>query len=111
DRPGGHMLKVAKIEYDQGQQIGCGQGQNSTVFLATDPQLGGELAVKEIPKASFGNASGFWSEAQTMFGAAHDHVVAIQYACETPTHVCLAMPYYRRGSLTDRIQAGPLRPM
>jgi eukaryotic-like serine/threonine-protein kinase len=105
------MLKVAKIEYDQGQQIGCGQGQNSAVFLATDPQLGGELAVKEIPKNSFGNSAGYWSEAQAMFSATHDHVVAIQYACETPSHICLAMPYYQRGSLTDRIQAGPLRPM
>lgn len=104
------MQILATIEYTQGREIGAGQGMNSRVFLVDDPQLGGRLAVKEIPKASFVNASGYWDEARAMFGASHDFVVPIRYACQTADLVCLAMPYFQRGSLTDRIQAAPLRP-
>jgi eukaryotic-like serine/threonine-protein kinase len=36
-------------------------------------------------------------------------VVAVQYACQTPTIISLIMPYHRRGSLADRIQDRPLK--
>lgn len=44
----------AEITYTKQKQIGVGQGMNSQVFLAFDPQLGGEIAVKEVPKANLG---------------------------------------------------------
>jgi len=79
------------------------------VYLSTDPQLGGEFAVKEIPKAKLGNTvAGFFQEATAMFACEHPNVVPIQYACETAGEICLAMRYFRRGSLSDRIAAGPL---
>lgn len=82
---------------------------NSKVYLADDPQLGGRIAVKEIEKVNFGNnITAFFTEAQTMFSAAHDNVVRVQYACDTQTHVCIAMPYYAAGSLQSRIDAQPL---
>jgi serine/threonine protein kinase len=82
---------------------------NSTVFLATDPQLQGPIAVKEIPKSSLGNSVvQYFEEARTMFASAHPNVVPIQYACQTAAHVCLAMPYYPAGSLASQISAQPL---
>jgi len=103
------MQVVASIEYQKIRQIGIGQGMNSEVFLASDPQLNGTIAVKEIPKANFGNSiSSYFSEAQTMFAAAHPNIVPIQYACETTDRVCLAMPYFSQGSLSDRINVDPL---
>lgn len=103
------MKVVANIEYTKVQRIGVGQGMNSEVYLADDPQLGGRIAVKEIAKANFGNnVAAFFAEAQTMFSAAHDNVVPVQYACATKDHVCIAMPYYAAGSLQDRIDAQPL---
>jgi serine/threonine protein kinase len=103
------MQVVASISYTKLNRIGVGQGMNSEVYLADDSQLGGQVAAKEIEKTRFANPTEYFSEAQTMFAAAHDHVVAVQYACQTATTVSLVMPYYVRGSLTDRIQSCPLQ--
>jgi serine/threonine protein kinase len=82
------MDVYAEIRYTKKQQIGVGQGMNSKVYRAEDPQLGGTIAVKEIPLSRFGNTP-------------HD-------SCQTATEICLAMPLYSRGSLTDRIVQRPL---
>lgn len=97
------------ISYTKIRRIGVGQGMNSEVFLATDPQLGGQVAAKEIEKTRFANPNSYFAEAQTMFATAHDNVVAVQYACQTATTISLVMPYFRNGSLADRIQDRPLQ--
>src|ERR1039457_1403269 len=103
------MEIVATIRYNKLSQIGIGQGMNSEVFLVHDPQLQGQLAVKEIPKQSFGNnLASYFEEAQAMFAGAHPNIVPIQYACESPGQICLAMPYYPIGSLARRIHVNPL---
>lgn len=103
------MKVVASIAYEKRKQIGVGQGMNSEVFVAHDPQLGGEIVVKEVEKAKFIGLPTFFVEAQAMFKSTHENIVPIAYACETPTHVCIAMPYFKRGSLTDRIETHSLR--
>jgi serine/threonine protein kinase len=103
------MQVIGSVSYTKLKQIGVGQGMNSEVFLADDPQLGGRVAVKEIEKIRFGNPAAYFVEAQTMFRVAHENVVAVQYACETPATISLVMPYYRRGSLADRISYRPLQ--
>ena len=82
---------------------------NSEVFKSLDPQLGGEFAVKWIEKAKFGgDISKYFEEAKVMFATTHPNVVPIQYACETASHVMLAMPYYANGSLASRIKSAPV---
>src|SRR6185436_11898265 len=99
----------ATICYEKGRQIGVGQGMNSEVFLVTDTQTGAQLAVKEIEKAKLATTPAYYYlEAQTMFAACRGNVVEVQFACETNTHICLAMPYYKNGSLSDRIKSYPL---
>jgi serine/threonine protein kinase len=89
--------------------IGVGEGMNSRVFRARDPQLSGEFAVKEIAKATFGNTPlDYFREAQTMFEVEHPNIVRIQYACQTPDQICLAMPFYPAGSVLGRIRKSPL---
>ncbi len=105
------MKRIATIEYRHGKELGVGHGLNSRVYLVDDPQLGGQLAVKEIDKARFVNRPGFWHEAHAMFAADHDNVVPVRYACETHDHICLAMPFFKNGSLADRIASGPIRPI
>lgn len=102
------MRVVGSICYTKIKQIGVGCGMNSEVYLAHDPQLGGEVAAKEIPKGRFANPDRYFDEAQAMFAVAHDNVVSVQYACETPETISLVMPYYQKGSLADRIQSAPL---
>ncbi len=96
------------ISYTRVRQIGIGQGMNSTVYLADDPQLG-QVAAKEIEKFRFANPSAYFDEAQAMFAVAHDNVIAVQYACQTPDIISLVMPYYRNGSLADQIHDRPLQ--
>lgn len=103
------MKVVASIMYEKQRRIGVGQGMNSEVFVAQDPQLGGEIVVKEVEKTKFLALPTFFIEAQAMFKSTHENIVPIHYACETSTHVCIAMPHFKRGSLTDRIETRSLR--
>lgn len=104
------MDVYGSIRYTKQREIGVGQGMNSKVFLAVDPHLNREIAVKEIDRSKL--APGGWDEyhreAQAMFACRHDHVVPIHYACLTRHHVALAMPFYPGGSLQDRIESRAL---
>src|SRR5262249_52933950 len=101
------MIVLANIEYDQGHEIGS--GHYGKVYRSTDPQLGGAvLAVKVIPKTKLLDPTNFWAESQTMHKATHDNVVPVRYACQTSTNIILAMPYYSKGSLADKIAANPV---
>jgi eukaryotic-like serine/threonine-protein kinase len=62
------MDVLAEITYQKIRRIGVGEGMNSEVFLAFDPQLGSQIAVKEIQKASLrASPSAYFSEASLMF--------------------------------------------
>ena len=102
------MRVTATLDYETLEEIGTGEGMNSTVYRARDPQLAAIVAVKEIEQANFGNPTDYWNEAQTMFENAHENVVAIRCACRTPDMIALLMPYYAKGSLAKRIERGPL---
>lgn len=102
------MKVVAKVEYQTLGEIGAGEGMNSKVYLASDPQLAGTIAVKEVPKADFGNKVDlYFREAQAMYKTQHDNIVPVHYACATDTHVCIAMPFFKRGSFARLIHDGP----
>ena len=103
------MKVVATISYDRLHQIGVGQGANSEVYLAKDPQLDGTFVVKEMQKTRL-DPTAYFAEAQAMFASSCKNVVPIQYACQTNDHICLVMPFYPNGSLADRIRNGPLPP-
>jgi serine/threonine protein kinase len=82
---------------------------HSHVYLADDPQLGGEIAVKEIDKVNFGTSvSDYFNEAQVMFQVDHQNVVPILCAFQTADKICLAMRFFKNGSLRNRTVNGPL---
>lgn len=102
------MKVAATLEYVKCQQIGVGEGMNSEVYLAHDPQLGGEVVVKEIPLASFGNTvNGYFAEAQAMFASTHDNVVPVHYAGTAGTNICITMPYFPAGSWAKQLAVSP----
>lgn len=97
------------ITYQRGRQIGVGEGTNSRVFLSFDPILRRDIAVKEIDKANFGNDfDSYCHEARAMFTNADSHIVSLEFVCETPDFVALALPYFDNGSLAARIKTNPL---
>jgi len=102
------MKVVASVAYEKIREIGVGEGMNSKVFLANDPQLAGEIAVKEVPKLEFINhVDRYFAEAQAMYRTRHDNIVPVHYACETTTHVCIAMPFFKKGSFARMVEQGP----
>lgn len=103
------MKVIAEIRYEKLNQIGIGKGMNSRVFQVNEPQLGGLMVAKEVEKKNFRHPiSDYYAEAKTMFTTSHTNVVPIQYACETADLICLVMPYFKNGSLSDRIETGPI---
>jgi len=76
--------------------------------MVVDSQLGGQLVAKEIEKANFRASTEFFEEARAMFATTHANVVPIRYACETATHIVLAMPHYPNGSFAGRIRTNPI---
>lgn len=99
----------AETRYHQLELIGIGEGMNSSVFRAFDPYLQRDIAVKEISKSRLGNDfDSYCNEARMMFEVADPNVVGIEYVCETPDHIALALPYFAKGSLKRRIKSGPL---
>jgi serine/threonine protein kinase len=98
------MLVVGEITYRRIRQIGTGEGQNSTVWLAEDPQRGGIIAVKEIDKPKLlVPIDELFREARVMFSATHQNVVRVECAFQTTDQVCLGMKYYQDGSLLEPI--------
>ena len=102
------MKVVASVGYEKIREIGAGEGMNSKVFLVRDPQLAGEIAVKEVPKIDFGNKiDRYFAEAQAMYRTRHENIVPVHYACATDTHVCIAMPFFKKGSFAQMLASGP----
>ena len=61
------MKVISEVEAVKKNRIGVGEGKNSNVWLADDPQLGGEIAIKEMPTSRFKNPSEYLTEAQKLY--------------------------------------------
>jgi eukaryotic-like serine/threonine-protein kinase len=94
---------ITNLKIVKQQDIGKGEGLNSEVYLAWDPQLNASFAVKQIEKKTFWNPDCF-SEAKIIQAARHNNIVPIQYACDDTDYAYLAMPYFPRGSLARKLK-------
>ena len=101
------MQVVAEISFHKIRQIGVGQGLNSKVYLAHDPQLNCQVAIKEIDKPTFWNPD-YFAEAQAVYASTHPNVVPVHYGCEKGPSAFVAMPFYGSGSLADLLSHQPL---
>jgi serine/threonine protein kinase len=98
----------AEITFDLITEIGQA-GRNSRTFVSMDHQLDAEIVVKQIPKAKIASTANFFDESKALYASAHPNVVQIHYACEDTDSVYLAMPYYRKGSVTGLITGKNMR--
>jgi len=76
-----------------------GSGGEGNVYKSFDPQLNRIIAHKAIPIASFSRIDEFFEEARKVFLSKHHNVVEIYYGCRTVDSICLAMPFFEKGSL------------
>lgn len=88
-----------------------GRGGMATVFLATDPLIGRDVAVKVLPREFLHDPNfrgRFEREARTIAMLEHPAIVPIYDFGEQDGQPYLVMRYMQGGTLGDRIQDGPL---
>lgn len=102
------MQVVSEILSKKIKQIGIGQGRNSKVYLAYDPQLDGEIVIKEIPLNKFNDPAKYFTEAQNLYKNKHPNVMPVMYACKDNDYIRIAMPYFKNGSVQDYLNKAPL---
>jgi eukaryotic-like serine/threonine-protein kinase len=61
------------------------------------------LSSSKFPKPGSHQPANFFDESKALYASAHPNVVQIHYACHDTNNVYLAMPYYRKGSVTGLI--------
>ncbi|MCG9949192.1 serine/threonine protein kinase [Providencia rettgeri] len=86
------------------------QGCFSKVYLAHDENLDHELVIKEIKKEPSQDKDLYFAEARLVYKNAHPNIVKIQYAAEDGEKIYIAMPFYRNGSLNQKMSIENLTP-
>lgn len=103
--PGRRLLD----RYEIRSQLGEG-GQGST-YLADDTELERPVVLKEIHGAGPQDVDGLVEEARRLAAIDAPTVVTVYDVLRTGEQVLLVMEYVRGGSLTDRLENGPLDPL
>lgn len=95
------IYQQAVVSFSKIREIGQ-NGQNSKVFLAHDKNLDANIALKEVSKNSIDYKT-FFDEAKSLYLSSHPNIVQINYASEDNNNVYIALPYYKNGSLKEKI--------
>lgn len=95
--------QTAQVSFKKQQRIGE-NGENSEVYVVHDEHLDAELVIKQVKTDGF-NEERYLLEAQLLYKSVHPYVVQVLYACKDAQHIYIAMPYYRRGSLHQVVEA------
>lgn len=95
--------QTAQVSFKKQQRIGE-NGENSEVYVVHDKHLDAELVIKQVKTDGF-NEERYLLEAQLLYKSVHPYVVQVLYACKDAQHIYIAMPYYRRGSLHQVVEA------
>jgi serine/threonine protein kinase len=102
-----NTTRTAELSFHIEKEIGH-EGKNSTVFTATDLQLGAEIVVKKMLKSDFSNIDEYFTESSLLHLSSHPNVVPIYYACQDEDHIFLAMPHFKHGSLKKKMRESSL---
>ncbi|MCH2232185.1 MAG: serine/threonine protein kinase [Crocinitomicaceae bacterium] len=97
-------LYTTELNFETIKDIGQ-EGKNSNVYLAHDKQLDGEIVIKKIEKAKITNAMEYYEEAKKLYASSHSNVVRVNYGCSDATHIYIAMPFYKNGSLKQKVSS------
>jgi len=104
---------MAKLigRYEISEELG--RGGMSTVYVAFDPKLHREVALKLMDQQLTTEPSfvaRFEREARTIAALEHNAIVSIYDFGEFDSWLYLVMPYMKGGSLKEQIARGPLSP-
>ena len=99
-----------------GNQIGrfevrsvLGDGSHARVYLAFDPELQREVAVKVLRAVAGASVDRFMTEARTISALEHPHIGIVHEMGETPEgEHYIVMPRYAGRTLAEALKEGPL---
>lgn len=92
----------AQVSFKKLQEIGQ-NGKNSKVYRVHDELLDAEMVIKEVDKQPGFSTDQYFSEARTLYKSAHPNVVQINYACDDTDKIYVASPFYKNGSLKEKM--------
>lgn len=98
----GNYTKKLDFEYIQDLP---NQGANSTTFLARDNQLNSILVFKQV-KIDKINPVNYFNEANIIYENRHLYIVSVNYGCYDDDYIYVVMPYYKNGTIKDKIIKG-----
>lgn len=89
-----------------------GEGGMATVYLATQPSIGRQVAVKvldrDVGKQRKDWLERFHREVDVIAQLQHPHILPVYDFGEEEDHLYIVMAYIDAGTLTDRLSANPL---
>lgn len=100
------MLTKTELNFKIKDSIGE-EGKNSEVFIAKDIQMDANIVIKRIPKSSL-NEKDFFLEAKCLYSSSHENVVPIYYSCKDDRYIYIAMPFFKKGSLSSILNTNSL---
>ena len=89
------------------------RGGTSAIYRALDTAQDRFVAIKLLAPHLSNDPNfkeRFRREAQVLLALDHPHIMPLEEFCEADGFTYLVMPHLKVGSLTDRLQEGPLRP-
>lgn len=102
-------LCCTELKFKLVEKLGEDEGQNSSVYMALDPQLNAELVVKQVLKKSIIedyqsiDESNFYNESRILYDTKHPNIMEIRYASEDKDYIYYSMPFCKKGSLNALI--------
>jgi serine/threonine protein kinase len=94
----------AQVSFKKLQEIGQ-DGKNSKVYRVHDELLDAEMVIKEVDKTPGFSTDQYFSEARTLYKSAHPNVVQVNYACDDVDKIYVASPFYKNGSLKQKMSS------
>jgi len=97
-------LCYTTLKFDLLERIGGGEGENSVVYKAFDPQLNAYLVIKKIMKKYGIKDSNYFDESRILYECKHSNIMEIRYASEDEEALYFSMPICKNGSLNNIIE-------
>lgn len=101
--------RKADVKFDKIKNLDE-QGHFSTVYLAKDIHLDHEIVIKEIKKKEHENSDKYFSEARILYKHTHPNIVQVHYAAEDENNIYIAMPFYKKGTISSLLSETNLSP-
>ncbi len=80
------------------------EGANSSLYIVEDLQLGSRFILKKIEKKKLKQVENYFEESKKISSLNHPNIISINTTSYDENYIYITMPFYRKGSLQQRIE-------